>query len=630
MMRARQWLVGGLFALCAAMSAGGCSGSKGQLMLVFQTDMSLPKDVDAIRLLVTLEGAVVFDETYTRLGTEEGIRLPATLGFLTPDDPSQALSLRVIATRGGEDRPVVLREVVTTVPEARTATLRVPIQFLCYGQAEVVRDANGNVEKGPDDRPVVRSSCGEGKTCIDGACVEPPVIAPEELPDYEPAEVFGGGSGDGDGLCFDTVRCFEGWVSAGVYIGPGADGLPQCQADIPAGLTANLNVALLTQGGGICGQASCYVPLDAGSDGGFRAEGASIRLPSAVCERAAAGKLLGLAVAQAQEGEGTCQQKTSGLPTCGAWSASGAGQYTEPDRAQPLPIALGLRKPLELAVTSTWVVWTEAGSFDENDAPLADGLLRGVPPDGGEPQTLAEGLVGPRAIAVDEAAQLVFVTTAGATADDGGILAAGLGLPAAIPLLSGRRQPEGIARQGNALIWTELWGGEVLEVGTSGTGAAITVQGEPASRTPGGALGVAPYRVAAAADVVCWTYQSTLGFGDGAVACQRAGEAAQVVASQQSTPRAIALDVDGSGSAQAVYWANFEGGTISRVSVAGAQFGAPEVVAEGQALPNGIAVDEQFVYWTNQGDGTVQRAAKGGGEAEEIASEQARPGAIAT
>lgn len=636
-MRARKWAAGALFALCAAASAGGCSGSKGQLMFAFQTDMSVPKDIDAIRILVTVEGEVKYDETFGK-DQKEQIRLPATLGFLTPDDPSKAVSLRVIGTRGGEERPVVLREAVTTVPEGRTATMQVPIQFLCYGDAEVVRDEQNNVVKDAAQKPLVKSKgCKDGQTCVAGSCADA-VVNSEELPDYEPAEVFGGGSGSGDGLCFDTVACFQSPASAELDLAAFAADPSVCRAAIPGG-NANVNVALLTQGGGICGEAACFVPLDAESDAGFRVEGASLRLPKAVCERAAQGQLLGLAVSGA--GEGTCQQKGAGLPPCGAWSSAGAGVYTEPDRALPLPIALGLKRPAELSLSSAWAYWTEPGSFDENGNPQADGAVRAVPLEGGEPLLIAEGLVAPRSLVADApdaqeqqagAVELLFIAAAGAAADDGAIVVAGPDLPVEqrVDLLTGLRQPEGIARLGDALLWTELWGDEVFEVATAGQGSAIAAQGAPASRTPGDPKpGVAPYRVAAAAGVACWTYQGNLQSGDGAVACQRAGQAAQIVATQQATPRALVIDTDEAGSARAVYWVSFEGGTVSRVAITGGSFGAPETVAEGQALPSGIAVDDQHVYWTSRGDGSVWRAAKDGGAAEELASGQARPGAIA-
>ncbi|WP_156040748.1 hypothetical protein [Chondromyces apiculatus] len=599
-------------------------------MVAFQTDMSVPKDVDRIRIVATLEGAVVFDESYGKDANEE-IKLPATLGFLTPEDPSQALSLRIIASRGSEEDVQVLREVVTTIPEDRTATLQVPIQFLCYGMAEVEREADGTAKRDGDGKVIVKSSCGEGKTCVAGSCITQEIPA-DDLPDYQPQAIFGGGTGVGDGLCFDTVQCFSNASSAQVDLTSFTADPTVCRVAVPPGQT-NVNVALLTQGGGICGSTACYVPLDAESEGGFRAvEEGWLQMPTAVCAQAEAAKLLGVAVTAA--GDGTCQQKKSGLPTCGAWSSSGQGYYTAPDGAQPLPIALGLRNPVELEVTPLRVLWTEAGSFDADGAALGDGAVKWVPLEGGQPTVIRDGLVSPRDVvaedSVSEAGETlgtVFFTTAGTTADDGAIWAAAHGIEPR-ELLDGRRQPEGITQLDSALLWTELWGDEVLEVALTGAGPTLGAPGEPQPRTSP-SFGRAPYRVAAAANVACWTYQGTLQSGDGAVACQRAGVSAELVATQQSTPRALALDVDASGNAQAVYWTSFEGGTVSRFDLSGGSADALVEIAAGQALPGGIAVDERYVYWTNRGDGTVMRADKGGGAPEVVASGQVKPGALA-
>jgi len=637
--RTRSWVAGALFALGAAAVVGpGCSGSKGQIMFVFQTDMSLPKDIDAIRLLVTLEGTVIFDDRYEKLGSEEGIRLPATLGFLTPGDPSKAIHLRVIATQGGDDKVRVLREVITTVPEDRTAMLQVPIHFLCFGSGEAVRDEKGNVVR-ENGVVKVKSSCEDGKTCIAGSCADP-VVPSEALPEYAAAQVFGGGQGDGSGLCFDTVKCFAEGASAELDVESYAADPTVCRAAVPVG-GADINVALLTQGGGICGDQACYVPMDAGSDAGWRSEeGGWITLPRAVCEKVVDGKLLGLTFAPASEG--TCQKKGAGLPTCGAWSASGEGQYTAPDKDQPLPLALGLRRPVSLAVVlprpedeepppevdeTPWlagVYWTEASTFDEQGTPKEDGAVRMVPIGGSNPLAVAEGLRAPREIVVDNEAGVVLWTSAGAGAEDGAIMFSVPETEEARTLLTGRRQPEGIARVGSTLYWTELWGSEIFQVNTVGQKLDVAVpQGEaPVSLTGSAPLGASPYRVVAAQDVVCWTYQGELQSSGGAVVCRRGTDPAQVIAEQQSTPRAIALD----GDAQAVYWASFEGGTISRADLGD---GSVTVVAEGQALPSGVAVDEGAVYWTNRGDGTVMRALKAGGAPEEVAKSQLRPGAIA-
>lgn len=603
-----------ILGLCAAAAGHGCTAEKGQLMLVFQTDMSLPKDIDAIRILATLEGAVVYNELFERLGTEDSIRLPATLGFLTPDDPSQPISIRVIAYRG-DDVPL-LRDVVTTIPEDRTATLQMPIQFLCNGSAEAERDETGALIKGPDGKPQVKSICPDGQTCVAGSCVAPAVDS-GVLPDYEAGAVFGGGSGKGDGSCFDTARCFDGATPLSLERGP--DGA--CRAVV----SGEINVALLTQGGGICGATACYVALDADSDAGWKRDGEFIKLPGAVCDQALAGKLVGVIAAPA--GEGTCRKKAEDLPTCGPWSSSGADQYQPPDGEQPVPIAVGQTHPTSLWVGDSGVYWTSGVTFND-DVSNADGTVKTVPLSGGEAFDPFNDQASPRDVVFVEDTGVVFWTTTGAGLSDGAILAAVPGVTDPITLISGRGQPEGLAVRGNTLYWTELFGDGVFKAGLTGTGPSIALSGSAETLSINASGLSSPYRIAAANDVVCWIYQGQLMTVPGAVACQRGTEPAAVLATDQATPRALALDIDADGNARAVYWANFEGGNLLRADLSGGSFGSPEEIQSGLSQPSGVAVDEAIVYWTNRGDGTVMKMRKAGGAPVQLAKGQVRPSDI--
>ncbi|WP_438036252.1 hypothetical protein [Sorangium sp. So ce204] len=617
--RTRSVPAAALLALAAAAAAGSaCGGEKGQLMVVFQTDMSLPKDIDTVRIEATLDGSVVYDETFERLGTDGSIRLPATLGFLTPDDPSQSLRVRVIASRGGKDGVRLLREVLTTVPEGRTATLHMPIQFLCDGSAEVERDEQGNALRDAEGNVLVKNSCPEGQSCVAGSCV-PREVDSRALPDYEAVAVFGGGAGDGDGICFDTLKCFAGAASAPVDLEAFAADGTVCRAAAPSG---DVNVALLTQGGGICGESACFVPLDAESDAGFRVEeGNVLRLPVEVCRRAQSGKLAGLAIAAA--GEGQCRRKGTDLPTCGPWSALMGGESTVPDASAPVPVAVAQVHPVSLRVAAGGVTWIAGATFDGEGMAQQDGELKTAPVGGGDPLILGATQASPRDLAIDEARQVAFWTNA----EDGTLRVVPLAGGEPRVLLADLEQPEGLALSGGALAWTELWGGGVFRAQLNGSGAEVEL-GAPEELTPTGAAFSSPYRVASAGDTVCWTYQGTLGRTDGAVAC-RVGEASVTVAAEQLTPREIALDVDGEGNAAAVYWASFEGGSVFRADLSGAEVGAPEEIASDQGQLNGLAVDEGHVYWTRRDAGTVVRMPKGGGEQEVLASGQARPGDIA-
>jgi hypothetical protein len=85
-------------------------------------------------------------------------------------------------------------------------------------------------------------------------------------------------------------------------------------------------------------------------------------------------------------------------------------------------------------------------------------------------------------------------------------------------------------------------------------------------------------------------------------------------------PAFIAID------ATSVYWTNFNGGTVMKVSTAG---GTPTTLASGQAQPWGIAVDTTNVYWTNWSGGTVMKVPIGSGTPTIIASDQNQPHGIA-
>ena len=99
-------------------------------MLSVQTDMSIPKDVSQVRIEVSVYGNMLFASTYD-VGPS-GLKIPATLAIVGGSDPSTPVTIRVLSAQGNTVR--TLREVVTTVPASRVATLRVPIQWLCDGQ----------------------------------------------------------------------------------------------------------------------------------------------------------------------------------------------------------------------------------------------------------------------------------------------------------------------------------------------------------------------------------------------------------------------------------------------------------------------------------------------------------------
>lgn len=304
-------IVKGMAAAAAVLTFGtACSRDPqptGQLMLALQTDMALPKDVDQVTIQILSQGIVRFNHVYRAdPSADDRILIPATLGIVAGDNPNAPVTVRIIARQNGKAR--VLREAISTIPTRRSATLRVPIQWLCDGSA--VEDPNDRLN---DDK--VSSSCPAGQTCRAGVCV-PVTVYTDQLLDYEDGTVFGGGGGDTAGSCIDTLGCFQNGFGSQVEFST-------CSVEKPSG-GAGVNVALVKPLGtdGICGQDSCLVPLDGESDAGWRTIANRIVLPRPVCDRILDGTVLGVAVTT------SCSTKSEATPTCGPWS-SVQGDYSD-------------------------------------------------------------------------------------------------------------------------------------------------------------------------------------------------------------------------------------------------------------------------------------------------------------
>jgi hypothetical protein len=299
-----------LTALIACLACSDKETTPGQLIVSIQSDVALPKQVDTVRLEVLVRGALQFGNDFS-VGQSANL-IPATLTLLAGNDPSTPVTIRVLGKKGAKTR--TLRETVTTVPEDRIASLRMPIQWLCDDSAR------------PTDEGDVETTCDRGYTCSAGRCVESEVPEPS-LPDYAPEDVFGGGSTPEAGSCFDTVAC----MGAGQTAEPDVN----CSIQRPSGGVA-LNVALQVEDDGICDESNiaCFVPLDGESDDGWRSVGERVSLPPAACDRLAAGRVRSIVASTA------CETKTQSLPPCGPWS-SVPKSSAPPTVAPPMPTLIG-------------------------------------------------------------------------------------------------------------------------------------------------------------------------------------------------------------------------------------------------------------------------------------------------
>ena len=119
----------------------------------------------------------------------------------------------------------------------------------------------------------------------------------------------GGGSGAGDGKCFDALPCFSEGAGAEV------DRATCSIAEPVTGIGTNVALVMPPKSAGICGPDACLIPLDAHSATGWQSEAGRIVLPSAVCDRLENKQIVAVAVTTA------CETKTESIPLCGPWSS---------------------------------------------------------------------------------------------------------------------------------------------------------------------------------------------------------------------------------------------------------------------------------------------------------------------
>lgn len=266
---------------------------RGELVLYLQTDLSIPEDVSSLRVEVVKTGRVQFAQTYL-IGPSPLLEVPATLSIVAGDDPSEPVSIRILARQvapgadGDDGVPRVLREIVTTVPPNRSALLPITLQWLCADEKSLTVD-DGEVS----------NACGEGETCVAGSC-EPQAIDSSTLADFDARVLDGQAPSSG---CFDATTCLA--AAALSPVDPAS-----CSVAAPTGAREAWNFALRLppDSGGSCDATHCFVPLDEGVDGWRADDNGRILLPPAVCEGSTP---LEVVVST------TCPTKTELIPICG-------------------------------------------------------------------------------------------------------------------------------------------------------------------------------------------------------------------------------------------------------------------------------------------------------------------------
>ena len=318
--------------LATVLAGASCSATpKGALVLAISTDMQAPKDVNIVSLFITSDSAVKLDYL-GRVLPDGTVALPATLAIVEPDNPGAEIRVRVTAFRDQTAR--VLRDVVTTVPHARTALLRLALDWIDDGDVNGtlpslyvpgsmsggVPVADGVTTYSPIDEPgaVLRPTCSfvDNLTMVDGRCVDATVDS-SGLPDYTQAAVYGAGGIGSDGSpvdCFDVPSCF---ATAAPVAGLQAS---SCSFPLPAGADpATFNLALVTQSAGACvAPGRCLVPLAIAPGAGWTIAGGTVQLLPGVCARMAA------TGAQLSASTGLCPARRLSDPVCQRGTGQGA------------------------------------------------------------------------------------------------------------------------------------------------------------------------------------------------------------------------------------------------------------------------------------------------------------------
>ncbi|HEX4341145.1 MAG TPA: hypothetical protein VH062_34790 [Polyangiaceae bacterium] len=630
-------------AVVAACLALSCTRKNGEVILVVNTDMALTHDIDHLEVQVFANGQPRNNGNVLSFAPprdSESLLVPATLGIGSGHDSSQVAQIKVAAFQKNVVR--VLREVDLTVPDDQVLELPLAVDWLCTDS--VMTDASD-----PLNVSFVDTTCGKGKTCVAGRCVDPKVNSTKLHP-YVPASVFGGGTGKGDGVCFDTLRCFD----APSLVAPDAD----CTIDEPDG---TVNVALLVDGDGIRNDSMPagrgFIPLDSESAEGWQTlRGTNrIQLPAAVCSGPKKPLIRAIAVTT------SCKtSKTAATPTCGPWSSVGDGSVgnditvelpdasigTSLDASVPdiigdggcpmscngscasgrcaTPVESAQENPFGIVIDGDYVYWTDIGTSVDGTGSVKRKLVHAA--DAGAVDTLAASQNSPAGIIV--AGGFVYWANEGTSLDyaDGAILRAPLGAgdAGAIQIIaSNESRPNAIAVDGANVYW-------VSEGTRAGAYLDGSVRKAPIEGLEGGVPTVLasglldPTSLAVDATSVYFTTQGTrtAAFSDGAVSKVPIGGGDVVpLGPPQIGAQGLAL-YDGT-----LYFAssNDNAGKIVSIAVDGS---ALTTLASGENLPEFVATDGKYVYWTTV-SGSVKKVGVGGGAVTTLATDQMLPSGIA-
>ncbi|MBI4956041.1 MAG: hypothetical protein HY908_28735 [Myxococcales bacterium] len=225
--------LGSSTARVAALAAlAGCGAEEPtEIVAAVTTQMQVPDELEVVGVAVQSGGRLVHCLYYP---VDDGtVSLPSTLGMAPSGDPSVPVTVTVLGFRAapppqawdcltglpdvGEDNVSVLRRRRMPYAEKRVVLLPMPLKHACTDVG-----------------------CGEGLTCVGGAC-QAADLDPGALLDYADEHVYGQAN-----TCFSASECTAGWTLAPAFVAdPGNCTFELPQPDPPVLPFVGLNVVLL-------------------------------------------------------------------------------------------------------------------------------------------------------------------------------------------------------------------------------------------------------------------------------------------------------------------------------------------------------------------------------------------------
>jgi hypothetical protein len=271
--------------LCVWLGCGGDQGkAPGELIVVFDTQLAIPQDIDQMDVELSSGGAIKFARSYQLGGSD--LRLPSTLGLVSSTDQSPIVRINAVARKNGEAR--IIRSAIATIPMDFVASLRISLEYLCLDQVV-------------EENSSVRSSCPDGETCVNGQCKNIQTST-TITNNFSNTAVFYTD-------CFDLTPCL---ATSKDYTDKITE--TQCSFAIPKPAKGvNVVLGLPPNMGGLCDDSSCYVTLYETLDWTY--ENGLLTLADGIC-KSVLKQDTKLLVAD------SCETKPLGQPICGLGSSS--------------------------------------------------------------------------------------------------------------------------------------------------------------------------------------------------------------------------------------------------------------------------------------------------------------------